>query len=126
MGAGSRLQWGRGLSAAEGDVWQGPKKKSRQGFNGAAAFRPRKAVLAKHYTTAGYGFNGAAAFRPRKERLRKPDKRAPLGFNGAAAFRPRKGRLALMGVRLGAVASMGPRPFGRGRGRADNFAVVDM
>ena len=40
--AGSRLQWGRGLSAAEIDLPAVRSIIGDIGFNGAAAFQPRK------------------------------------------------------------------------------------
>ena len=61
-----RLQWGRGLSAAEMLIGQ-------LGFS-----------------TFGVRFNGAAAFRPRKWRCSFAGRRGRPSFNGAAAFRPRK------------------------------------
>ncbi len=36
------LQWGRGLSAAEMPVWAEGRSADGRGFNGAAAFQPRK------------------------------------------------------------------------------------
>ena len=63
----------------------------------------------------GFRFNGAAAFRPRKGPRRKGTGRQASSFNGAAAFRPRKARPRRTPP-LAGKASMGPRPFGRGRG----------
>ena len=59
--------------------------------------------------------NGAAAKRPRKERLLGRLLCVAGGVNGAAAKRPRKGVAANVAV-LAQVASMGPRPNGRGKG----------
>ena len=82
-------------------------------------------------------FNGAATFRPRKGSASTSGRGSQSGFNGAATFRPRKVALdrvlSAQGIQLqwgrdlsaaegaqpepdGAPrASMGPRPFGRGR-----------
>ena len=88
--ANSVLQWGRDLSVAEGPSRARRTRRRAPGFNGAATFRSRK--------DAG----------PRNGR--QPSTR----FNGAATFRSRKGAHARpAGARR--LASMGPRPFGRGR-----------
>ena len=112
----------------------------RYGVNGAAAKRPRKAKGRPQRALADVRVNGAAAKRPRKADARRAaalprpqrqwgrgqtaaERRSmerlsmrPLSVNGAAAKRPRKARGAL-GVVGGAVASMGPRPNGRGKSR---------
>ena len=85
-----RRQWGRGQTAAE----------SRR----LPAMRGPPASV-----------NGAAARRPRKARNHRPLTRPPMCVNGAAARRPRKGALPDLGAGLYPLASMGPRPDGRGK-----------
>ena len=86
------LQWGRGFSAAEtcGLPWV---VRRMDGFNGAAAFQPRKLRDWRHYHSSQTRFNGAAAFQPRKR-----------GYSVA----PSKAVFC---------ASMGPRLFSRGNTR---------
>ena len=50
---------------------------------------------------------GGTTWRPRGSRAH--------GFNGAATFRPRKARQTPSPAPAPSPASMGPRPFGRGR-----------
>ena len=110
---GMTLQWGRDLSVAEGSL-------SAQGaapqvcFNGAATFRSRKGVHEPESGRRPDSFNGAATFRSRKEGKACRTRLYRRRFNGAATFRSRKdgGRYHSPGNR---AASMGPRPFGRGR-----------
>ena len=85
-----KLQWGRDLSVAEG---------------GRAATWP----------VSVFSFNGAATFRSRKgQRQRRAWQNASC-FNGAATFRSRKARPRRHAASGRQRASMGPRPFGRGR-----------
>jgi len=65
-------------------------------------------------------FNGAATFQSRKGHVLVPrGTTIRSGFNGAATFQSRKGLLVAPGcVRLG-EASMGPRPFSRGKDHLD-------
>ena len=88
------LQWGRGFSAAEGAEGICYGELTRQCFNGAAAFQPRKDAQEWEIDANGVGFNGAAAFQPRKGGGQSG---AGVGnkvrFNGAAAFQPRKERI---------------------------------
>ena len=60
------LQWGRGFSAAESLV-ECVECGQRDGFNGAAAFQPRKVWPSACAVWVWGRFNGAAAFQPRKE-----------------------------------------------------------
>ena len=130
-------QWGRGQTAAERSAKianmefgriasMGPRPDGRgkpQGFqywvfdfrvNGAAARRPRKGRARSRATRAARGVNGAAARRPRKDWRGRLLRIGRDGVNGAAARRPRKDcKVELRG--RGAVASMGPRPDGRGK-----------
>ena len=94
------LQWGRDLSVAEGDCIA-DLTEGVLSFNGAATFRSRKAtsgIVSGVYTD---------------------------GFNGAATFRSRKGLVAGQEPREGA-ASMGPRPFGRGRSRRTQAGALGL
>ena len=135
----SWLQWGRDLSAAEGrcsrssTISQGsfngaatfrPRKdavsaaqntRKATSFNGAATFRPRKVGAGASGRPWACCFNGAATFRPRKVGLRFIGRGCAPGFNGAATFRPRKVGVSNRVKSYGNMASMGPRPFGRGR-----------
>ena len=135
-GDGHQLQWGRDLSAAERTV----TIKVKSGllcFNGAATFRPRRAVPAvqRHgQRDASMGprpfgrgeiqgrtgrsersrFNGAATFRPRRgvpARAARPNG-VPLQW-GRDLSAAESGVIQDVGARPGG-ASMGPRPFGRG------------
>ena len=83
------LQWGRDLSVAE---WRRRwiRSSGSVGFNGAATFRSRNAANAEPKIERKESFNGAATFRSRNDVLRRH------------ACRPT------------CLASMGPRPFGRG------------
>ena len=96
-GAGCGLQWGRDLSAAEGMRVAGvyePVCRLQWGRDLSAAEGSRRARRAISSTC----FNGAATFRPRKaNRVRGPRPDPP--------------------------ASMGPRPFGRGR---DEYVVLGV
>ena len=106
-----RLQWGRGLSAAETSARRDGRA-TRKCFNGAAAFRPRRLGRRTQSPTRNPGFNGAAAFRPRR-RTNKRSVRAAETLQwgrGLSAAETRPDYQKLYGDR----ASMGPRPFGRG------------
>ena len=83
------------------------------GFNEAATFRPRNSMRPRPRPRINLGFNEAATFRPRNVDTVILCRRARPGFNEAATFRPRN--LAPgPGVDLSGMASMRPRPFGRG------------
>ena len=88
----------------------------RRRFNGAATFRSRKAdPIPGHVLRPVHRFNGAATFRSRKVVVARRRRRAAPRFNGAATFRSRKGRSRTTERLSRYSASMGPRPFGRGR-----------
>ena len=112
---GRGLQWGRDLSAAEGVRAPLERPELQGGFNGAATFRPRKVLRAGCALHSEECFNGAATFRPRKVKKAIDLRAGLLCFNGAATFRPRKVGIASRRRRAPRAASMGPRPFGRGR-----------
>ena len=134
----SLLQWGRDLSVAEG----GARDRTGRGpasFNGAATFRSRKVGRYHDIDPALVRFNGAATFRSRKAFRTGAIDRRQAGFNGAATFRSRKVARSPEAILhpimlqwgrdlsvaeggdgtycwvVGRGASMGPRPFGRGR-----------
>ena len=111
-----RLQWGRDLSVAEGrwPAYATPSQLPR--FNGAATFRSRKGPGTTPSSTLvpllqwGRDLSvaeGSAGKRPSSGRR--------CGFNGAATFRSRKVRPTPRAATSVEPASMGPRPFGRGR-----------
>ena len=68
------------------------------------------------------GFNGAATFQSRKVLEDSVQRANDACFNGAATFQSRKD-----GVRQGhapeSSASMGPRPFSRGKSTRRNYSV---
>ena len=87
----------------------------RERFNGATALRPWTARPSRPARATRLGFNGATALRPWT--APEPVSHQVLNqvrFNGATALRPWTARY--VDRRDGAsVASMGPRPCGRGR-----------
>ena len=108
-----RLQWGRGLAAAEMmnhrkhacsslDASMGPRPCGRGNVVSIAMTRverlasmgPRpcgRGNLGRRWQRSGQpGFNGAAALRPRKSEFPALLRATFPGFNGAAALRPRK------------------------------------
>ncbi len=99
-----------GQAATLAELWR---------FNGATARRPWKTAWLTRPGSRRTSFNGATARRPWKtswSASRWP--RVKTRFNGATARRPWKTgeeELTQAGVR---VASMGPRPGGRGRRRS--------
>ena len=112
-----RLQWGRGLSAAEMSRCTASSHVAATSFNGAAAFQPRKfASDVWSARRAQSGFNGAAAFQPRKcygDRRQHPWIAGWLQWGrGLSAAEMRFARDRVQPNR--ATASMGPRPFSRG------------
>ena len=62
----ARRQWGRDLSAAEGQVRRQPDQGRLVAVNGAATSRPRKVGLAPRWSRIAPTVNGAATSRPRK------------------------------------------------------------
>ena len=89
-------------------------RRLRRRFNGAATFRSRKVHPWPFRQSCATSFNGAATFRSRKVEPADESRRIVLGFNGAATFRSRKAFSARAALNA-TSASMGPRPFGRGR-----------
>ena len=143
---GDKLQWGRDLSVAEGMPIPRAAPPTTS-FNGAATFRSRKAPVVRRPLRLPLSFNGAATFRSRKASTSPPAHPPNPSFNGAATFRSRKdiARPAVCGKacllqwgrdlsvaegtsrrkprRGRGLASMGPRPFGRGRSSRTRAAV---
>ena len=131
------LQWGRDLSVAEGDRARGgPPAGAR--FNGAATFRSRKdaewedlpdaeaASMGPRPFGRGRGYTNMFSFFTLPLQwgrdLSVAEGAGPRGpaasrgrFNGAATFRSRKDGAPYWDVDAVVHASMGPRPFGRGR-----------
>ena len=145
------LQWGRGRMAAEGRARRPRRPRPPARFNGAAAGWPRKGGPAPWALTDVNGlqwgrgrmaaeglpaapavaalshFNGAAAGWPRKVRKVFMLVHNGIRFNGAAAGWPRKAWPAPSFCLAARVASMGPRPDGRGRStRAAHSASVGV
>ena len=107
------LQWGRDLSVAEGPSTAAAAAAARC-FNGAATFRSRKDDVRGLHRRHAQRFNGAATFRSRKAGSSRQGSGSGSCFNGAATFRSRKGKVP-ESILCKVPASMGPRPFGRGR-----------
>ena len=109
----TRLQWGRGSSAAEGrSTWTAGNRTTS--FNGAAALQPRKA--GRGWTSpvpiAGLQWGRGSSAAEGHSVLVLP--LTASCFNGAAALQPRKAQGVELGLRH-RCASMGPRLFSRGR-----------
>ena len=85
--------------------------------NGAAAGWPRKAAPSSQPAPRWTGVNGAAAGWPRKALAWRVSLLEVLRVNGAAAGWPRKDVGHADAATCRTVASMGPRPDGRGRWR---------
>ena len=131
------LQWGRDLSVAEG-TRRAASSTCWAGFNGAATFRSRKDGCApkalRPSATLQWGrdlsvaegyydirllllwhcFNGAATFRSRKANRSAQQAEQLIASMGPRPF-GRGRRMRDVGARVANAASMGPRPFGRGR-----------
>ena len=106
------LQWSRGLSTAEGNLYvldgdTGLVLQWSRGLSTAEGSAPASAPA------RGSGFNGAAVFRPRRGRSSKHAGSTCSRFNGAAVFRPRRVPSAVERA-LRSSASMEPRSFDRG------------
>ena len=106
------LQWGRDRAVAEmtEKCWFSASQTS---FNGAATARSRKCHTNPPAPSDIRCFNGAATARSRKWATRRDGGDGGSRFNGAATARSRKfGEHRKQ--RAAVVASMGPRPRGRG------------
>ena len=107
------LQWGHGLAAVDG-----PEGVRGQGAHGASmgprpCGRGRRAKPA-YRRTRELCFNGATALRPWTVRTCGAGAPVWTRFNGATALRPWTAHTGRRGRGRG-LASMGPRPCGRGR-----------
>ena len=132
------LQWGRDLSVAEGLRRRAGAEKREASMGPRPFGRGRGTIRRPGGGRSGGGFNGAATFRSRKAsyttrgRSTSPlqwgrDLSVAEGRGGGppippcrkASMGPRpfgRGRVGIAGgVLFQLVASMGPRPFGRGR-----------
>ena len=119
----TRLQWGRGSSAAEGrSTWTAGNRTTS--FNGAAALQPRKA--GRGWTSpvpiAGLQWGRGSSAAEGHSVLVLP--LTASCFNGAAALQPRKAQGVELGLRH-RCASMGPRLFSRGRVRVCNQVPLE-
>ena len=135
---GSWRQWGRGRMAAEGKYWlpgcpsatsrqwgrgrmaaEGRERAACQSWGGGASMGPRPDGRGRGLSCSLLRMwlgcvNGAAAGWPRKDITAAGGGAAQTSVNGAAAGWPRKAHAAVdLSDRL--LASMGPRPDGRGR-----------
>ena len=112
----SRLQWGRDLSVAEGKQ----AHRMPDGLIGLQWGRDLSVAEGRWSPSRqwpGSGFNGAATFRSRKEAEWPPAQARPRASMGPRPFG--RGRLTTArATRAARHASMGPRPFGRGRAPA--------
>gem|GEM_PF-4762348 len=97
------------------DYQSNPTTGSGLGFNGAAPFRARRSGPSSlHHPCPPPSFNGAAPFRARRLHGARSVCAAWARFNGAAPFRARRSPDPDH-VKAGlALASTGPRLFGRG------------
>ena len=110
------LQWGRGRSAAE---WTraGTGCTAEDGFNGAAADRPRNEAVATCYEPRPllqWG-RGRSAAEWRRSRSSHPWTGGLQWGRGRSAA---EWQMPILGVRRQMAASMGPRPIGRGMGQS--------
>ena len=108
------LQWGRDLSVAEGPHCSA-RRGRQHGFNGAATFRSRKVIPPPMPTPPATSFNGAATFRSRKGARRRRSGGAGATLQWGRDLSVAEGRRADFAPPDHYMASMGPRPFGRGR-----------
>ena len=107
------LQWGRGFSAAE-SCRRSSMGRRASGFNGAAAFQPRKvahAVILQPNMTASMG---PRLFSRGKGRRHIAQHHLPCASMGPRLFSRGKGRRH-WDAAGSTVASMGPRLFSRGK-----------
>ena len=119
-----RLQWGRNLSVAEGLARADDNATVHAlqwGRNLSVAEGSKRIAQVKNTLTS---FNGAATFRLRKEGIYAMRTWQSQCFNGAATFRLRKANID-MRIFLNSGASMGPQPFGCGRGTVLNYIMLE-
>ena len=110
-----KLQWGRGLSAAEMTQDAVETLNHLSASMGPRSFSRGNEIGPAVELDEGTCFNGAAAFQPRKSRIRvRIAVQRASSFNGAAAFQPRKSGRHRAEQNWPEAASMGPRPFSRG------------
>ena len=113
--AGGRRQWGRDRMAAEGFRNEYRVGIPRPGVNGAATGWPRKEHRRRFVNLLRCRVNGAATGWPRKAAKGFPQITLKARVNGAATGWPRKAALTWIARLRTILASMGPRPDGRGR-----------
>ena len=93
------------------------------GFNGATALRPWTGLPRAPMPTPGQGFNGATALRPWTACTSARSATSGQGFNGATALRPWTAGAPRRAHVPQPMASMGPRPCGRGRSAIRSAAM---
>jgi len=110
------LQWGRDLSVAESPHSAKKQAVAEESFNGAATFQSRKAgTYPVRHTGDARRFNGAATFQSRKAAFRLASSSLPrLASMGPRPFSRGK-ELSRHPFWCSMRASMGPRPFSRGK-----------
>ena len=118
------LQWGRDLSVAEGCWRCRPTAPRCRRFNGAATFRSRKAVKDLRRLYALYALQWGRDLSVAEG----DDSISRTPSTGRASMGPRpfgRGRRTFGAADyLAHRASMGPRPFGRGRQMPSNIRAV--
>ena len=108
------LQWGRDLSVAESSAAGRPCVRRRRCFNGAATFQSRKGRAVDRACTSRTRFNGAATFQSRKAVTdRRHACQDPRQLQWGRDLSVAESSAAIGIVRR--AASMGPRPFSRGK-----------
>ena len=108
------LQWGRDLSVAEGCRRQKRRRRDRQLQWGRDLSVAEGSPDLWNQLSPGVCFNGAATFRSRKGGVPRPAQHALDASMGPRPFG--RGRLQPgQSLSRSGGASMGPRPFGRGR-----------
>ena len=109
----TKRQWGRGQTAAESvrRIFTSPRPISRQWGRGQTAAESRAPAFAATVPALRQWGRGQTAA---ERRTWATPRIKPPCVNGAAAKRPRKARGADMMV-FDHLASMGPRPNGRGK-----------
>ena len=100
---------------SRGNAAQSPAASlSRRGFNGAAAFQPRKCLRPDARPGPPSRFNGAAAFQPRKWLFTKGRKMAEMQLQWGRGLSAAEIPYHHTSTTTCNIASMGPRPFSRG------------
>ena len=108
------LQWGHGLAAVDGGQ-RSRRCRRLGGFNGATALRPWTALVSSAFATRSISFNGATALRPWTAVAGGATSTWTLLLQWGHGLAAVDGASNEGYVLHNEVASMGPRPCGRGR-----------